>query len=824
MKKHIWILIVIKMYEKDSITKQILSSSEDLDMFRNYLLTATRNLLRNRLTSLINISGLALGIAVSLLITIWVQYELDFDSYQEKGDRLCRVITDYSDIGKRACSPGLLGPVAKAELPQIKEFARFRRLRAATVASGSQVFNEDNMLLADFELFDMLSLNLVRGSLYSNKDNLYQALISESIAEKYFGDNDPIGQVLIFDHSMNISVKGVFEDIPVKSHLQFNIALPIQLAEKEEICRIDWNSTNFMTYFELREGTILAAADSALMSVSKKHDCQQIGNGTYFYLQPLSQVHLDTSVGHAWNKQSEIEDMRLIYFFSFVGLAVLLIACFNFTNLSTARSLSRAREIGMRKTVGAGKLQLIGQFTGESFLQAILAGFIAIALIELTLPYFNSFTNKAVAFSLTDWDTILTFTGIVLLTGLIAGIYPAFYLSSFDPVKTLKGGQISQKSKLGLRRVLVVAQFIISITLIVGGIIIYKQITFTSEYTPGYSSENIIHIPFRDNVVTQYERIKTELSNDPDIITVTAKDCLPNTHRNRTSWINWEGNDPENRQVFETTRIDGNYFETMEMEIVAGRNFSDEYSTDPTDGYILNEEAVQLTGLESPIGKRFVHGRQPGTIIGVVNDAHFKSYRQEKQAQVFTLLSDWEQASGRGVVLIKTTGQNNAVTIAVIEKLWYEINLETPFEFGFLDETLATMYKSDRQLSSLVAIFAGLAVLISCLGLFGLISLASQQRSKEFGIRKVLGASSASLVKLMSRELVLLIIIVNLIAWPLTWYLTGQWLEQFAYHVEIGMGVYIIGGLFTLLVALLTTGSRAIKIATSNPVDSLRQE
>ncbi|MBU8922555.1 MAG: ABC transporter permease [Bacteroidales bacterium] len=796
-------------------------------MFFNYIKATLRGLLRHKSTSTINILGLAVGIAVSLMITLWVQYELRYDDFQEKGDRICRVITNYSDIGKRACSPGLLGPAARTDLPEIVEFARFKRLRTAVIANQETSFFEDDIILADAQLFTMFSLPFARSSAESALSSPYSIAISESMAEKYFGDQDPLGKVLTMDSTIELTVTGVFRDVPGNSHLKFDFVSPVELAEKENFCGIDWGSSNFNTYFEVTEAARLTELDSAIMAVSRAHDG---GNGqlegeTTWYLQRLSDIHLDGSIGHSWSKRSDIEDVRHIYLFSIIAFAVLIVACINFMNISTAQSIRRAREIGMRKTLGASRVQLMTQFFGESLVLACIAGGLAVGLVELLLPVFNGITNEHVCLDMSNLTTLLSIGGIVIIAGLLAGSYPAVYLSSFKASKVLKSNSRVATGGNLFRRILVAVQFTVSIVLIIGTAIMYQQLSYTIDYTPGYDNSDLIHISIRDNIASQYDYVRESLLQNPDIIAVTAKDCLPNTHRNRTNWISWEGLENSNRHAFETTRIDLEYFATMGMEIVEGRDFSKEHPGDATRAYILNETAVMQTGMESPVGKWFAHGENVGPIVGIVRDAHLKTFKREAVAQVFSVLNDLpEQTTSSAVILIKTTGQNTRETISAIEGLWEKVNPGTPFEYGFLDETMGAMYIEDRNQQTLLSWFAGMTIFVSCLGLLGLVMSSSERRIREIAIRKALGSSVTGIVRLLSNEFLGLVALANVFAIPIAWYWMTRWLENFAYHIDPDWTTFALAGVGAIILALLTTSLQSLRAAMMNPADILRHE
>jgi len=796
-------------------------------MFQNYLKTALRKTLKGGVYSFINITGLAIGMSVCLLIMLWVQYELRYDDFQTKGDRICRVITYYPDMGKRACSPALLGPTAKAEVPEIEEFARFKRMNTVALSSEEVAAYEDGVILLDPQLFNMFSLPFIRGTAESALAAPYQVAVSESMAKKYFGDADPVGRTLTVDNSYSLAVTGVFKDIPENCHLRFDFACPLELVEAEDMCALDWGSSNFMTYFELAPGAAIGGLDSIIMAVSHAHDrgMGQLYDGTYWYLQPLSEIHLDGSIGHNVSKRSDIEDVWNLYLFSTIALAILLVACINFMNMVTAQSVRRVREIGIRKTVGACRSQLVVQHCGESLGLAALAGLLAVGLAELFLPVFNEMTGNEVSLKLASYATLMSVGGIVLVTALLAGSYPAFYLASLDPARAVRGGLRPPSGSGSLRKILVVAQFAVSIVLICATVVIYRQLAFTQNYSPGFDSSSLIHIPLSDNMVSRYEYAKQELLQHPDILSVTAKDCLPTTSTNRTTWVAWEGHADGNREVFETTRVDYGYFKTLGMEVIQGRDFSPDHPSDATEAFILNEEAVRVTGLTSPVGRSFAHGHDQRRIIGVVKNAHLQSFRRAVQPRVFSVLNDLpNQADAGSVILIKITDRQVPQVLGLIEKVWKEVNPRTPFTYGFLDDTMDKMYSADRTLLGLITWLAGLTVFVSCLGLFGLAMFAAESRTKEIGIRKVMGASVAEIIRFMSQDTLILVALANLIAWPIAWFAVNGWLDNFAYRVDIGLETFLFAALVAFGAAAGAVSHQAVRAARANPVEALKYE
>ena len=793
-------------------------------MFFTSLRTLLRICLRQRILTSINVLGLALGIAVSSIIFLWAEAEFSYDDFHEKGNRIFRVVTDYPDLGKRFSSPGLLGPAAQEEVPEITDFARFKRWQTATVAAGDTCFYEEDIIVADASLFDMLSFPFVLGDAHHALSSPYQVALSQSTAHKYFGDQNPVGQMLTVDNSATLVVSGVFEDIPSNSHLAFDFVCPMEICQALGMARVDWGSDNFGTYFEVSEGTKVEGIDSALAAIGLRHNVLRAGDGKTWYVQPLADIHLDGSVVSNASKRIDVEDKRRIYAFCWFAVAVLLLACINFTNLSTAQAARRAREIGVRKTLGAGRGRLITGFLFESLFLSAIGGLLAMVMLEYGQGVFNRIMGEQLVLEWFNPGTLLTILGVVVAAGLLAGIYPAISLSRFTAGQILRSGTCAPGKSGLLRRLLVLVQLVVSTGLIIGASSISRQLDYTAKNNRGFDNRDIIYVPTRDNLPSEYDYFKRQLQQHPDVLAVAMKDCLPTRHVNRTTGCSWEGKDPQNHTAFETTRVGPDYFQTLGMKVVIGSDFPDQESQGGQTKYILNEEAVRRSGMESPLGKAFALYDDEGIIIGVVGDAHFKTFRREVEPQVFSLITDTSQVGSRGVVLIKTSGRNNAAVIGLIEELWKEINPRTPLQYGFLDEAMREVYGGDEALLTLLTAMAGLAILISCLGLYALCVLLTEQRTKEIGVRKVLGASMADILRLLSKEMLWLVLAANLIAWPLAWFAVDHWLEDFVYRVDVNPLTYLTAGLIVLILAVASISVQSIRASLARPVNALRYE
>jgi putative ABC transport system permease protein len=507
-----------------------------------------------------------------------------------------------------------------------------------------------------------------------------------------------------------------------------------------------------------------------------------------------------------------------------VAFFVLLIACVNFMNLSTARSALRAKEVGMRKTVGARRSQIVKQFFGESLLLTFISFLFALVLVSLFLPAFNQLSGKQMVLNGKDVSHLLSLLAILLLTGVIAGAYPAIYLSAFRPVAVLKGLKESKSKSASFRKVLVVVQFSLSIMLIFGTTVVYKQLHYIQKAKLGFDKENIVYIPIKENIGKKYSTVKNELLKDPNILSVSAQRYAFSETTWRSSGVfDWEGKDPDRRVDLVFAGVDYDFFETLNLEIKEGRPFSKEIPSDERGGYILNESAIREIGLDAPVGKRFAIRKKEGIIVGVVKDAHFRSFHHEIEPRIF-FIADMTHAEDAGLVMIRILGEKTAHVLSHIERVWRDINPVSPFEYHFLDQTYDRLYRSEKSVGKVFNSFTVLAIFISCLGLFGLASFMAEQRTKEIGIRKVLGASAPKIIVLLTKEFTKWVLVANLIAWPSAYFVMNKLLQTYVYRIEIGIDIFLLSGLIALTIALLTVSYQALKAARSNPADSLRYE
>jgi putative ABC transport system permease protein len=807
-----------------------------VSMFRNYLKVALRLMRRHKVYSFINVAGLAVSMACALLIVLWVRNELSYDKFNNNLKDIYRV-TCVSRTISGFGSPAPFAPAVAGEIPEVVEAARVARNPRLVFRHGEHAFYEDNGITTDAALFRMFSFPLVKGDAETALEGPAGIIISETMARKYFGVEDPVGKTLNVEGRYALIVGGVMADIPGNSHFRFDYAVSIKFAEGAGFWGMQWGDFNFMTYIMTSGHTEEAALAAKLNTLAVSHNCPQVARKMLaFSLQRLEDIYLHPLGPY----DIPLGNMAHVRLFSLIALFISLIAGVNFINLTTARAEKRAKEVGLRKVVGAERRQLVGQFFGESSLMTLLALLLAVVLARAALPYFNALTGKALTWRASDPGILASLAAIGAFVGCLAGIFPSLYLSSFEPSQVLKGsgpfvsflkrGRSGWVRRGALRHVLVIGQFAVSIVLIVATFVVARQMAFVRQKSWSLERDQMLTIPFKENIGPRYDLVRTELLENPAVLAVAAKDSLPTLLNNNTSGVGWEGKtDDQSNISMETIRVDPHYFEAMGMPIVAGRGFSEDRPGDVGKAFVLNEEAVRKTGLRDPLGKWFsLYGRK-GVIVGVVKDTYFQSFRQEVRAQVYYLYPDMiANTSGVDIVLVKVKGDPAGKpfqeAVAHIKKVWESVNTITPFEFHFLDKALDAQYTGETRQGRLFGLFAFLAVSISCLGLFGLASFTAEQRTKEIGIRKTLGATIPDIMLLLSADFSKAVLAANLISWPLAWYMMTHWLRGFVYRAPLSPWIFLGAGLAALLISWLTVGLQTLRSARTNPVDSLRYE
>ena len=788
-------------------------------MLISYIKTALRNLRKYKGYSFINIIGLAVGIACCILILMWVRDELSFDGFHTKADRLFRVVEQQiykgGELFPVAVTPAPLGPALKEEIPEIADTCRYTTAPRFLVRYGDHRFYESGLGMADPSFFTMFSFRLIKGEPENVFSVFNSIVITESIAEKYFGEEDPIGKVIRLENMFDLIISGILQDVPANSHLQFDFVMPFKLLEFGGQRLDQWGNNSYFTYVELTEAAEPDAAGEKIRHFLTRHLPEST---TTLHLQPLTRIHLHSDyvadvAGHG--------DIRYIYIFTLVALFVLVIAGINFVNLATARSGNRAREVGMRKVTGARRVDIIRQFLGESVIYALLAFVLALGLVYLLLPAFNNLAAKSLSLSIgSSWIFFLGLMGMAALTGLGAGIYPALFLSGFSPVRVLRASIATGPRGRIFRRVLVVVQFALSIGLIIASVVVRGQLEFIRSKKLGFDREHVVYMRFGVQTARFYEAFKTEALTDPAVLGVTSAGQLPTFILNSTSDVTWPGKDPNDDILFHNTTVTHDYFTTMRMEMAEGREFSREFPTDEKQAYILNEAAAKVMGEDSPVGKGLTMWDNPGTVIGIVKDFHFKSLNTRVEPLVIRL----RPAEPYSYLLVRISGENLAGSLRHLTQAWDRVSPEFPFDYAFLDESFDRLYRAEQRMGTLFGAFTVLAIVIACLGLLGLASFMAERRTREIGIRKVLGATVSNIVLLLSREFVILVAVANLIAWPTAWYVMHRWLQNYAYHAPLSLLVFVGAALAALLIALLTVSFQAVRAATADPVDSLRYE
>jgi putative ABC transport system permease protein len=781
-------------------------------MFKNYFLVAWRGLRRNKLLTLTNIAGLALGMVCSLLTLLYIRHQVSFDRFHDKGNRIFRLRESdprNTNYPVHSMTPAPLGPALQAECPDIESYVRVDD-NQFLISCGEKRFWEYPVLLADANFFEVFSFPLVRGNPDEVLKNPGSVVISEDIAKKYFGSEDPIGKILTFglDPRIDFNVTGVAKNAPANSDLSFRMVVPFfQINELYSWKYLEnWNAHNWSTYVLLQKNS------SALDVGQKIRDFfpRKIPDSTTsLLLQPLMSIHFENPA-----------QARYMIFFSAAAVIILVSCCINFTNLTVAQASARAKEIGMRKVVGAMRLDILRRFLGESVFTALLALPLSVLLVQLLLPVLNRLTNSMIQINyLKNWPTLVGFLGVAVLIGLLAGSYPAFYLASFRPVESLKGTVIRGAQRSALRKMLIVLQYAASIFLIIGTLVVYRQLRFMENRDMGYSYRDIVSIPlYGQNLRKNVETIKNELRQNPDIFDIAASSTSLPTSGTGNMSADWEGRLENEELYFSEMSVDEDFIKTYGLLLVQGRGFSKEIPSDVRGGYILNETAVKALGWKEPLNKWF-ELRDRGVVIGVVKDFNFMPLQHAVRPLV--LYSD---PRFFGTLSVRVARKNIPATLDFIKTKLAAFDPQAPFDYTFLEDRHQRMYQVERKIGQMFSGFTLLAIVIATLGLQGISSLAVAQRTKEIGIRKVLGAPTAKIIALLSREFAVPILIANGVAWPLAFWAMRRWLQGFPFRTEPSLWVFFLAGTLTLSIAMATTGFRTIKAARANPVTSLRYE
>ncbi len=817
-------------------------------MFRNYLTIALRNLRKHSFYTLINVLGLAVGIASCLIIVAYVANELSFDKHYANAERIYRVDCEIK-FGPNhlilAVSPAPLAEAFRNDYPEVEAIGRFWNDGSMLVKRVDQNIKEDRAIFADSSIFSVFDIPFIQGNPRQALREPFTMLLSKSAAQKYFPGEDPLNQTLIIENKDAYKVIGVYEDMAATSHFRFDIMLALVSVPYHKDGQ--WLSNNFSTYLKLRPGGTRESLEAkfpamvdkycgpqAKMALGGEFTMEQFrasGNKIDYTLRPLTDIHLHSDMVGELGRNS---DINYIYLFGAIALFILTIACINFMNLSTARSANRAKEVGVRKVMGSLRTHLVRQFLTESVMLSILSFVLALGIAWMALPSFNTLADKELFLPLQAPSFWLQLIAAAIGVGILAGVYPSFFLSAFKPANVLKGN-VSLGMKSGMvRGALVVFQFFISIVLIIGTIAVNRQLTFIQNKKIGFNKDQVIIIKDAYGLGDQLESFKEEALKDSRIVSGTISGFLPVSGTNRSDNTFWpEGLQPtqENLISLQSWRVDHDYIRTMGMNLLEGRDFSREFRSD-TAAVILNQSALKLFGItENPIGKAISSWGENSpdrpldltkfakfTIIGVVEDFHFESLRQSISPVGLFL------QRSRGLISFRFEAKNTKEVIEGLQSTWQKIGPGMPFSYSFLDEDFQAMYSAEQRLGNIFTVFAGLAIVIACLGLFALTAFTAEQRTKEIGIRKVMGASVSSIVVLLSREFGKLIVIAFLIAVPVAWFGINKWLDTYTYRTEIGVLIYLLAGMVSFLIAWLTMGYQSFRAAMSDPVRSLRSE
>ena len=803
-------------------------------MFKNYWKIAIRNVIKQKVYSLINIFGLSLGIACCLLIFAYIGYELSYDGYHKNADHIFRIVSKRTISGQTtelARSPAPVGPTMVEELPEVKNAVRISPTVKRVFAYHDKTFFEEGVLYVDQSFFDVFSFEMLEGDSKTALELPFTMVFTETTAQKYFGDESPVGKMVNCDNKFDYRVTGVVKDPPPNSHFTFNALASFATFIKYDPRIGSWNGGSFQTYLLLEDNIDLEKFQRKMKGFHDNHlgpALEEVGIKLATYLQPLKSIHLHSHVQYELGDNS---DIRLIYAFWAIAVVVLLIACINFMNLSTARSAKRAKEVGVRKVLGAQRRRLIVQFLGESFVFAVLSLVIGVLLARLFLPYFSDLAGKDISLTTLDMPYVYAFlVAIVLFVGFVAGSYPAFFLSAFKPISTLRGHALEGQKSSRFRSILVVFQFTLSVILIICTVIVFHQHTYMQNKDLGFNKKNLLAVAIQnDEVRIGLESFKQELLNTSGIESAGLSSMVPGEMYLFNIGTYPEGYARDRMVRMDYFRVDYGFLDTFEIEVIKGRGFSKKITTDHSDAVMINETAAKNLGWDNPVGKTIEISSDTGltrkTVIGVFKDIHQRSLYSVVAPTIIRYIGLKGAIENRARRLtIRLSGGDIPGLLEKIEKMWKNTLPNHPYYSFFLDEFFDSQHQAEKKLGVIFRTFSILAIVIGCLGLFGLASFTTEQRTKEIGIRKVLGSSVSSIVVLLCRKFFLLVAMANVLAWPAAFFTMHKWLQNFPYPVTIKFGPFVLTAIFAFFVALVTVGFQSIKAARANPADSLRYE
>lgn len=786
-------------------------------MLKNYFKIALRSMMRNKVYSFINIFGLAVGLTSAILILLWIADEISYDQFHPKSDRLYKAMNRAFFEGKVACwqtTPSVLGPALKKEFPEIKEVSRVNWVQKRLLRVGEKTLHAPGTTV-DPGFLTMFGFPLLQGNKENALNDLYSIVITESLAKKLFGNQNALHRTIRIEEKENFKVTGIMKDLPNHTEFKFEYLLTWEYLKKIGQDHAFWGNNSYLNYVELQPNASLEDVNRKIRDITIQNSNK--GETTEVFLHPAKYWRLYSKFENGKIAGGRIEYVRL---FGIIAGFILLIACINFMNLATARSEKRVKEVGIRKVVGAVRSSLIGQFLGEAMLISIFAFALGLLMTELTLPAFNLLTEKKLAIAYGNIYYWLAAFLFMLFTGLLAGSYPAFYLSSFNAVKVLKGTFKSPRAALTPRRLLVIVQFTISIALVIGTIVVYRQIQYARERESGYEKNRLVYHNFTGDIEKKYELIKKNLI-DQGIAQSVCKTNQPITSANSNTWgMTWKGKDPQSKIIFDQMTATQDFTKTMGIQMIEGRDIDMQKFATDSNACIVNQSAAKVMRFKSPIGENILYDSVNYKVVGVFKDFIWGSPYAPLRPMFVRGGGDWYNY----ITIRLSVGKSISEQIRAMEVIFKKYNPYYPFDFKFVDAEYEKKFKSEQLVGRLSNIFALLTIIISCLGLFGLAAYTAEQRSKEIGIRKVLGASVLSIISLLSRDFIRLVIISIFLASPLAWYFLSNWLQAFPYRVQLNWWVFVLSGAMAVMVAILTVSFQAYKASMVNPVDILKYE
>jgi len=784
-------------------------------MLKNFIKFTLRNIMGQKGFSFINIFGLAIGMAVVILIALFIRNELSYDKFHEKHNRIFRLVGDNpADKNSFAGTPAPLGPAMKENFPDIVDYVRLIDI-SGVIKYKDRMFYENRILMADNSIFAIFTFPLIKGDPKTALENKDSIVITESMAKKYFPGEEPMGKILNLNDQSDLKVTGVTADVPVNSHFHFDFIIPFKRIGNLE----NWGAWNYFTYLLLHESISPKRLKEKFDDWAKQFDHKKTFSGLSFkhiYYQPITRVHFQ------YNRKNmePAFDGKYIPIFGAIALVILILACINFMNLSTARASGRAKEIGVKKVVGASQLKLIKQFIGESLLLAFIAHMIAMILVQLVLPVFNNFSARNLSIDYSDPAFVLGILGLIMFTGVLSGCYPAFVLSSFKVTNVLKSGIEGGNRSLS-RDILVVFQFTIAIVLMIGTIIIFRQLNFLRNTNLGFNMKDVINIPLKSrDLMKKASILKKEFLRVPGVESASTNGYSP-TNMNWHQSVWWEGQQESERASMWVISIDRDFMDTLQIKMIEGKDYVKKFEFSGDYAYVLNESAVKHIGWKSALGNAFsIYGQEMrGSIVGVTEDFHFRSLHHRIDPCAMIVQDDY----GRHISL-KINSPDPKATLNALKNKWKELVPHLEFDYYFLDDNFNKLYRSETKSGQLIIYFTLLCIFIACLGLFGLASFLARQKTKEIGIRKVFGASVSIITRSLTGKFIRLVILANLLSWPIAFFVLNNWLQNFSYRIDINIWAFLLAALLSFIISLFTVSYQSIKAAMTNPINSLRYE